>query len=226
MCCYSCSPKENEMMTVEMAEKVAKFYNKNGIYYTQIMGGECFLNPDWEKIFRLILPTVKRARIVTNGDWAVDCLKFADVIAEFPQAHVSISNDEWHTNKHIKAAEKACKDREIGYNVCDGELKEDGIVPVGNGDLFYGFYSTFSCWCHKPDRKYSFLISEDGEISKCEMGVWDYANINDYLEGGFDARFKEFNQIFYNQFVGNCVICNRSCQRATREEKDELRKKE
>lgn len=226
MCCFACSPKSEEMMTVEMAEKVAMFYKNNGITYTQIMGGECFMNPEWEKIFRLILPLVKRARIVTNGDWAVNCLRFADVLAEYPQVHVGISNDEWHTNANVEAAAKACEDRGIDHRVCEGELKEDGIVPVGNGDLFFSSYSMFQCWCHKPDRKYNFLIKEDGSISKCDMGVWDYAKIDDYMDGGFDARFKEFNQIFYKQFIGNCASCNRSCRSATKREKQELCSKE
>jgi len=222
MCCFSCSPKREEMMTFEMAEKVSQFYKNNNISYTQIMGGECFMNPEWENIFRLILPLVKRARIVTNGDWAVNCLKFADVVAEYPQAHVAISNDEWHTNYNVKLAEKACKDRGIDCKICDGDLKEDGIVPVGNGDLFFSSYSMFQCWCHKPDRKYSFLIKEDGNISKCDMGLWDYAKVEDYLDGEFDSRFKEFNQIFYKQFIGNCSMCNRSYNYATAKQKEEI----
>lgn len=220
MCCFSCSPKSEEVMTYDMALKVADFYKNNGIIYTQIMGGECFLNPDWEKIIRLILPLVKRARIVTNGDWAVSCPEFAEVISEYPQAHVAISNDEWHTNKNIKAAEEACKKLGIDYKVANEDLKEDGIVPVGNGDLFYGTYSVFSCWCHKPDRKYNFLITEDGKIWKCDMGVWDYANVEDYVSGGFDVRFKEFNQVFYKQFIGNCKMCNRACKRAAQMDRE------
>lgn len=222
MCCFSCSPECEEMMSVEMAEKVAKFYRNNGIFYTQIMGGECFMNPEWEKILRLILPTVTRARIVTNGDWAVNCLRFADVIAEYPQAHVAISNDEWHTNTHVEAAAKACKDRGIEHRVCDNELKEDGIVPVGNGDLFYSSYSMFHCWCHKLERKYNFLISEDGKIWKCDMGLWSYATVDDYVEGGFDVRFKEFNKVFYKQFIGNCAMCNRAHKRVERESKGSI----
>ena len=42
MCCFSCSPKESEMMTVETAKQVAEFYENNNISYTQIMGGEFF----------------------------------------------------------------------------------------------------------------------------------------------------------------------------------------
>jgi len=219
MCCFSCNPQCEEMMTYDMALKVAEFYKKNNVVYTQIMGGECFLNPEWEKILRLILPLVKRARIVTNGDWVVKCPEFADVIAEFPQAHVAISNDEWHNNKNVKAAEKACKDRGIDYKVADDDLKEDGIVPVGNGDLFFGTYSSFSCWCHKPDRKYSFLIKENGDICKCDMGMWDYANVSEYVDGGFAERFKEFNKCFYQQFLGNCKRCNRAYKWAEKEGK-------
>jgi len=198
------------MMSVEIAEEVAQFYENNGIFYTQIMGGECFLNPDWEQILRLVLPKVERARVVTNGDWVVDHLGFADVLAEFPQVHVAISNDAWHNNINVEVAAKACKERGIEHRVCDGDLQEDGIVPVGNGDLYYSTYSMFSCWCHKPDRMYSFLISEDGTIHKCDMGVWDYDNIGNFIQGGFAARFKEFSQLFYGQFIGSCKRCNRS----------------
>jgi len=209
-CCFSCSPKATEMMSVETAEQVAKFYENNNIFYTQLMGGECFMNPEWETIFRMILPKVKRARVVTNGDWVVNHMRFADVLAEFPQVVVAISNDEWHTNTHIKVAEQACNDRGIDCVVSDEDLKEDGIVPVGNGDLYYSLYSSFSCWCHKPDRMYNFLIGEDGTIYKCDMGVWDYDNVKYFVDGGFASRFKEFNQVFYKQFLSNCKRCYRA----------------
>ncbi len=205
------------MMSVAMAEKVAQFYENNDISYTQIMGGECFMNPDWEQIFRLILPKVKRARVVTNGDWSIDHLRFADVLAEFPQVLVAISNDEWHTNRNVQTAAKACEDRGIELEVCkDGGLTEKGIVPIGNSDMFYSAYSAFQCWCHKPDRMYSFLITESGEIFKCDMGVWNYDNISNFIEGGFDIRFKEFSKLFYEQFIGNCAVCGRAYNNSIR----------
>ena len=36
-----------------------------------------------------------------------------------------------------------------------------------------------------------------------------YANINEYLEGGFDKRFKEFNKRFYSIFIPSCSSCIR-----------------
>ena len=95
----------------------------------------------------------------------------------------------------------------------------EGIVPAGRGDVYYGLYSSFGTYCSNPERKYTFLIDEEGAIYKCGFGVWDYANVSEYQEGGFEARFKEFNQKFYKCFVGNCAACQRSYRRHHREDR-------
>jgi hypothetical protein len=68
----------------------------------------------------------------------------------------------------------------------------------------------FSCYCQNPKKQYDFLIDEVGKIYKCGFGVWDYADISEYLEGEFAPRFKEFNKLFYDQFISNCSRCIRS----------------
>lgn len=209
-CCFDCSPARTEMMSVEMAEKVALFYKNNEITTTQIMGGECFQNPEWEKILRIVLPTVTRARIVTNGDWAEQCPRFAQVLAEFPQVYVAISNDQWHNGRNIEKAAAICKELNVLHEVCEKTLlTENGIVPIGGGELYYGLYSSFSCYCHNPMNQYAFLITEDGTIFKCPFGAWDYAEVDSYINGGFAARFKEFNLAFYKAFMGSCSYCIR-----------------
>lgn len=65
------------------------------------------------------------------------------------------------------------------------------------------------CYCHNPANKYSFLIDEEGYIYKCPFGVWEYANVSDYLNGGFSVRFKEFNKKFYDIFIISCASCIR-----------------
>lgn len=208
-CCFSCSPQRNEMMSVETAKKVASFYRSNGIEYTQIMGGECFLNENWENIFREIIPTVSRVRIVTNGDWSKECPEFIQVISEFPQVHISISNDKWHSNNNINLAAELCKNHKVSYNICGAEdMPENGIVPIGRGEYFSGSYAFFSSYCRNPIHHYSFLIDENGIIYKCGFGVWDYANVEDYVDGGFNVRFKEFGIVFMKCFFGSCSTCS------------------
>jgi len=57
---------------------------------------------------------------------------------------------------------------------------------------------------------YKFLIDENGDIYKCPYGIWKYDNIKDYVDGGFDKRFKEMGMAFYKSFFGSCRSCIRS----------------
>jgi len=41
----------------------------------------------------------------------------------------------------------------------------------------------------------------------------------EYQEGGFAARFKEFNKIFYKAFIPSCRVCQLSWQGAERRDK-------
>jgi hypothetical protein len=34
--------------------------------------------------------------------------------------------------------------------------------------------------------------------------------VNDFLQGGFAARFKEFNAKFYGAFISSCAACQRA----------------
>jgi len=206
-CCYSCSPTKDTHMSVDTAKKIASFLIKNEVYSVNLMGGEIFCNPDWREILDVIIPTVNYVRIVSNGDWAVEQPDFAEYVAKFPTAYIAVSKDQWHTNANIKKAEKLIKKNKIPTKTSDLNETEFSLVPIGRAEYSGGLYSMFGCWCQNPEHHYSFLIDEEGEIFKCGFGVWDYANVSDYINGGFAARFKEFNQVFYGTFIPNCSRC-------------------
>ena len=200
-------------MSVEQSEKTAQFLKSNLILSVNLMGGEFFCNPDWFEILSNIVKTVKVARLVTNGDWAkINSVK--EKLTEFvslykDKVHFSISKDKWHTNKNVDQAVKFFDDLGAKYNLAtDEETKDESIVPVGRSRFEYNLFSTFSCYCHNPKQKYSFLIDEEGNIYKCGFGILQYAEIDDYLNGGFNKRFKEFNSKFYSIFVSNCRACS------------------
>jgi hypothetical protein len=211
-CCFSCSPKENKMMTIETSKIVGKFLKSNKVRTANLMGGEFFCNPDWFEIFSNILNGLSiGARIVTNSDW-VASKSISDKVVEVGKnfnIYYALSLDKFHTNKYVEEAKRLLKENNILYELGNHESEGDGIVPVGNGMYFYGFYSTFHCYCKKPDNMYSFLIDEEGIIYKCCYGIWDYSNVNKYQNGGFNKKFKEANLKFYSNFVPNCKTCVR-----------------
>lgn len=201
-------------MSVDTARTVARFLSANHIEASQIMGGEFFMNPDWEEIIRIIAAEQSVICVVSNGDWA-EAPAVKDGIlrlhAEFPDLYWRISDDEWHTNRHIDAACAFLDENGIEYSrATKDQVTLDSVVPMGRGDLHFGFYSMLGCYCRNPANKYSFLIDEVGEIYKCGFGAWNYANAEDFLEGGFDERFVEFNKTFYGIFIPSCQSCSRS----------------
>lgn len=221
-CCYSSSPKSNDFMTVEMSEQIGLFLKNNPIYYINLMGGEIYCHPQYQQILKNLIPNVQIARIVSNGDWANDHPEFAEFISQFPNAYVSISKDKYHTNKHIDKAKVllesngvSCKVADLEEKGTDQSLGMHGNVPIGRSLFEYGFYSSFGCYCHNPEHEYSFLIDELGKIYKCGFGVWDYDNIDDYLNGGFAERFQEFSKKFYSIFIPNCASCIRASYNAS-----------
>jgi hypothetical protein len=199
-------------MSIETAKNVTSFLIKNEIYSVNLMGGEIFCNPNWREILDLIIPAVEITRIVSNGDWATEEKEFANYLTKFKNCYVSLSKDIWHTNKNIEKAEKFLKENNIIYKISDLDESEFSLVPVGRSQFSSGLFSMFGCYCHNPEHQYSFLIDEIGKIYKCAFGIWDYAEINDYICGGFAARFKEFNKLFYNTFISNCTRCSQSYQ--------------
>lgn len=213
-CCFKSSPKSNIMMTVEKAKDIAKFLKNNGVVTINLMGGEFFCNPDWFEIYSELISSVKFARLVTNGDWANNLgvkTKLATLISLFGgKIHFSISKDKWHTNKNVEAAKEFLESTGCEVNVAKKDnTKDESIVPVGraNGKYISGIYDMFGCYCQNPENMYSFLIDEKGNIFKCSFGVLRYANIDEYLEGGFRQRFKEANSKFYSLFISSCQSC-------------------
>lgn len=226
-CCFECSPKATEMMTLEMSRKVNVFCTNNNIRQMEVMGGEFFCHPKWNEILHTLTDGIKKVRLVSNGDWAgseVVAMKVISFLKTHSQFHVGISRDQWHTNQYVDQALKYLQDANIPVRLpSPEEIKEDSIVPIGNGELYFGFYSMLGNYCNKPERRYSFLIDEEGNIHKCGFGVWPYAKVEEYLDGGFDKRFKEFNDKFYGCFIMTCSQCRRaesySKKRLTTEEK-------
>lgn len=214
-CCFESSPKRTLMMTVDTAENIAKFLRSNKIEFLNLMGGEFFCNPDWYWILDTLISTSVYSRLVSNGDWinddSVKCglkrlhEKYGDSFV------IHISKDKWHTNKNVESALEYLNS--IGI-ICKctkpEEATDNSIVPVGRSELnSFGFYSMIACYCHNPKNKYSFLIGEDGEIYKCPMGTYRYANVSEFLDGGFDKVFKEVNMKFYSVFIPSCRTCRR-----------------
>ena len=212
-CCYDCSPSRDTHMSLEVAQEIRDFLKNNGIWSITIMGGEVFCHPQWREILCTILPVVDHCRIVSNGDWVVQEPGFATFLTAYPQVKVSLSRDQWHSNINVDAAAAALEAAGVHYNV-GGDESEESIVPVGRGQFHMGGYSMFRTYCSNPDKKYTFLIDEEGTIYKCGFGIWGYASTDEYREGGFAARFKEFNQVFYGCFIGSCSSCVRSCHQA------------
>jgi hypothetical protein len=198
-----------------MAVDVARFLRANDIQAITVMGGEVCCNPDWRGILATILPVVTYCRLVTNGDTVIEkgAAAFLKSIP-VPALKVSVSKDRWHTNANVARAVRLLRRHGLKFNVAtDEETTEDSLVPVGRGDMFYGPYAMFSCYCHNPQRRYGFLIDEAGKIFKCGFGAWHYADVAEHLDGSFAARFKEFGQRFYKAFVPNCATCYR-CSRS------------
>lgn len=200
-------------MSVATAQTIAKFLVANDIKSINLMGGEVWLNPDWKEIITLF-SCVDRIRVVSNSDFMVLCPEFLPFLSQLDNVKLCLSNDKWHTNKHVSAAEKEANRLDINCEVSgkSGDaLKEDGIVPVGR--MRWGannMFDMFMAYCQKPENKYSILIDENGEIYKCCFERFAFDNVEDYLEEkSFNARFKQFGTAFHNMWISNCLACDR-----------------
>jgi hypothetical protein len=218
-CCYSCSPKKETHMTIETAKKISQFLIKNEVHQINLMGGEIYCNPNWREILDILVPSVNIARMVSNGDWAVDMPEFAKYVSKYDNCYVMISKDQWHTNANIEEASRLLEENNVLTKTSDLDEQEFNVVPIGRSLYNVGLYSMFGCYCHNPKNQYSFLIDEVGDIFKCGFGVWNYADVDEYIDGDFPARFKEFNKIFYGVFISSCATCIRSHEHSHLERK-------
>lgn len=214
-CCFSSSPTRTEMMTLETADIISEFLVSNEIMSLNVMGGEFFCNPNWFGILHKFLSTGAMMRLVTNADWGTsetvknDLIRLKDEFGN--HLRVSVSNDRWHTNKYVSIVEEFLRVNGFNYNVGTKENDDvNVIVPVGRSEFeCFNIYGMFACYCHNPQHMYSFLIDEVGKIYKCSFGVFDYATVDKYKDGGFAKRFKEFNKVFYDTFIPSCKSCVR-----------------
>lgn len=203
------------MMSLTTAKEISKFLANNNINQIQIMGGEFFLNTNWEMIITELSKKIRAVRLVSNGDWFKNSKTTNSIISFLknnPNIKLSLSFDKWHTNKYIEIIAIHLKENKILFDIAnEKENDEKTIVPIGRADnLYINSYSMFSCFCDNPINKYGFLIDEKGDIFKCSFGVWKYTNVKNHLEGGFAKRFKEFNSKFYDIFIPNCSSCIRA----------------
>ncbi len=221
-CCFSCDPLAGSDMTLETAAAITQFCQANNIRRAEAMGGEFFTHPIWDQILHTLIRDLRQVRLVSNGDWAGSSTtgrRVIEFLSQHPQVHVGISKDRWHTNKHVDAAVQMLTDAGVLHRVpTKDQTQEESLVPVGRHRFEWsGFYSSFASYCQQPERRYSFLIDETGQIHKCGFGSWPYANVSEYLDGGFNARFKEFNTVFYDAFIPNCATCQRAEDHAKRQ---------
>ena len=210
-CCFECSPAKKDHMTVETTRQVSTFLINNDVQALTIMGGEFWLNPDYKEVVTALVDGFLFVRIVTNGDWAEQKSEVAAFLASLQNEgriiKVSISNDEWHTNRNVKEAVDFCIAYGLEHDMAEG-ITENSVVPVGRAeDSFFGFYYMLGCFCQSPTSMYSFLIVEDGGICKCPFGLARFAHVNDFVNGGFDVVFKKVYQKFYNATILSCARC-------------------
>lgn len=214
-CAFASSPDSNVMMGLPMAERIAVFLKSNEIVSLNVMGGEFFCNPDWFEILNCFFGAGCSIRFVTNSDWYnSDTVKSKLLKLKDKNFFVAVSNDMFHANAGVAGAEAFLSDNSFNYSIesTDSDYASS-IVPVGRSEGDMNWYSMFSCYCHNPMHKYSFLIDEEGLIYKCSFGVLGYADIGDYLDGGFANVFKEFNKKFYDTFISSCASCIRVCDK-------------
>lgn len=215
-CCFNSSPQSNIMMSVDMAKDIATFLKNNKVCDINVMGGEFFCNTEWYEILSILINATMSMRLVTNGDWAEN-KEVTDKLLSFTSLYkdklrIAISKDKWHTNKNIDKAEEYIKTTDVAYHVAfPSETTDASIVPVGRSEFAYVPYSFVGCYCDNPIEQYTFLIDEKGNIFKCGFGIWRYSNIKEYLNGGFNEKFKVFNKKFYDIFVPSCKTCIRCC---------------
>ncbi len=218
-CCFTSHPGSKIMMSVEQSKKTAQFLKNNNIESVNLMGGEFFCNPDWFEVLSNLISAVDFARLVTNGDWANNMnvkVQLATLVSLFgKKMYFCISKDRWHTNKNVEAAKAYLE--EIGAIVrvaTEDQTTTMSIVPVGRARNQYisGIYDMMGCYCQNPENMYSFLIDEEGDIFKCGFGMLQYANIDNYLNGGFNKRFKYYNSEFYKKFIPSCNTCSNFCE--------------
>jgi len=212
-CCFACSPHETAMMTPLVANKVHQFLRSNQITMINIMGGEFWLNPDWEFLITLLSQEISVVRMVTNGDFMGNTKAKARVRTYFthhPTLVLSISKDQYHTNRFVSQATQFCVENHIPYTLETQNLTQDTIVPVGRGQLYSGFYASLACYCYREPRcGECFMIDEIGGIYRCPFGIWDFDEIYSFLEGGFKARWEEFIRAFRLSHIMSCDQCNR-----------------
>ena len=218
-CCFDCGPDKTKSMSFHTAYNINKFLHANSIKRINISSGEFICHPKWWPALTILVKGIEKVRLISNGDWAAS--QQASNVLEFletnPQVKMSISNDRWHTNTNVQIAIRLLALTELHFNVATPEeTTPESIVPVGraSGEFMSTAYSMFSRYCTKPNRKYEFLIDEDGKIYKCPFGLWEYDSINRFLDGGFAERFKEFTSTYYKTFISNCTACNRIYNKA------------
>jgi hypothetical protein len=213
-CCFACSPKETAMMEIETAKKIHKFLVGNEIQSINVMGGEFWLNPNWETIIKILIKDMTTVRLVTNGDWYTSkktCEQIKSLLQTQTQSiiYIAISIDNFHTNTNVENAKKFCIDNNLLYTLGHG-INEDGIIPVRKGYSYAGFYAGISMYCKGKCEKEGFMIDEDGKIFRCPCGIWHFDDmVEDFINGGWNSRWKQIIDAFRKTSIMSCNDCIR-----------------
>ena len=216
-CCFRCSPGCDDFMSEGTAIKINTFLINNDItHYLNIMGGEFFCHPKWENIIDALIKGIVRVRIVSNGDWAGKkslSKKVIKFLKTHPTIIMCVSNDKFHDDTNIYKAIELLKKHDIPNDVQKDE-GTDWLIPVGRASFEYTPYGSISCFCRGENHSYEFLIDEVGKIYKCPYGIWEYDFVDNFLNGGFDVRFKQFGRAFRSVWISSCTACARMYHRS------------
>lgn len=213
-CCFSCSPSKTDMMSVEMAKSINAFCLKNKISKLNVMGGEFFCNPDWVNIVDILSKDMTKVRLVTNSDWFVseDIKKnILDLFGKNKTLYFALSYDDWHTNRYVDTAARWLDENDISFQIENwGEAQQNTILPLGRAETNYigTVYDIFSAYCRNPNRLYSFLIVENGNIYACPLSKRFYlGNVEDDLYT-FRSTYAEKKKPIIDNIM-SCGQCNR-----------------
>lgn len=215
-CCFSCSPKGTRMMAADTAGKVAAFCGLIGVRRVNMMGGEFFLNPDWETIARHFVLAGLRVGIVTSGDFVVDKTVVTALVRLSGEGRVLIrvSEDSWHHNRNVDRACAALASAGVAFVRQDSGqdtgrgMFDNPVVPLGRSEFDSGtLFSSMACWCSHPEHHVSFMIDEDGTVSRCPFGLFKVGNVADG-EAARDGLIRTIKAMD-KAFIPSCRTCAR-----------------
>jgi len=215
-CCFSCSPKGTNFMSLETMVSLADVFKDNDsiCYWFNVMGGEPTLHPDYEKLINVL--SLRHVRLVTNGWWINNekaktrFLKFLNETKA--EMHVGVSRDKFHPKGVGDAAFEFLQENKInddfGLTTPDPDDEEGSIASVGRAfDNYIGYMnSTFMAYCESSNtRNTSFTVLEDGTVCHCPFGIWPIGSLIDGIEALYENKMKRIEK--FKKFDLTCRNC-------------------